>query len=341
MRKKWGIAISSLIVLCLILSSSVFAFQDINNNPDKSKIQSLQDRGIINGYNSNFNPDAKMTYAEGFQIIVKALDLNIDHIRFIKMPLASDYFTHVSDDAWYAQAFLMAQFHLEPPADIQPNDVMTREVFAHYLFKGMMTKGEFAFIELYALINDEKLVTPAYMNDIQKLLISKVVQLDANNNFRPDAAITRGEAAAMIYNGLDFLATSEPIPPIVVDKDVKIIVDKVNEDVNKVTVTWGKKPNPGYGIAIDRVEFSEDGTAYVVYSTSYPDPDRMYAQVITEPTAITYVAARYKAELMANPDQPISSSTGIDGSTGIVDPSATYLEGQSPQGNDGSEAIAE
>lgn len=309
MRKKWGIAISLLIVLCVILSSSVFAFQDINSNPDKEKIQSLKDQGIINGFNSKFHAEAQMTYAEGFQLIVKALDLNIDHIRFIKMPLASDYFTHVSDNAWYANAFLMAQFHLEPPADIKPNDVMTREVFAHYLFKGMMTKGEFAFIELYMLINDQNLVTPEYMNDIQKLLISKVAQLDANNNFRPNVGITRGEAAVMIYNGLDFLSKAEPIPPLepIVDKDVQILVEKINDDVNKVTVSWGEKPNPGYGITIDRVEFNEDGTASVVYSTHYPDPDRMYPQVITEPKAVTYVAAQYEAVLKANPDQPVSS----------------------------------
>ncbi|MEX2414817.1 MAG: S-layer homology domain-containing protein [Paenibacillaceae bacterium] len=304
MKQRWGIAISLLIVLCVILSSSVFAFQDINNNPDKAKIESLKDRGIINGFNSKFNPDAQMTYAEGFQLIVKALNLNIDHIRFIKMPLASDYFSYVSDDAWYANAFLMAQFHLEPPADVQPNQVMTREVFAHYLFKGMMTKGEFAFIQIYMLINDEDLVTPEYMNAIQKLLISKVAQLDADNNFRPNVAITRGEAAVMIYNALDFLSKAEPIPPLepIVDKDVQIAVEKVNDDVNKVTVTWGKKPNPGYSITIDRVEFNENGTASIVYSTHNPDPDKMYAQVITEPKAITYVASQYEAVLKANLD---------------------------------------
>jgi hypothetical protein len=300
MRKQWGIAISLFIVLSLIAGSSVFAFQDLNNNPDKSKIQSLQDRGIIAGYNSNFNPDAKLSYAEGFQLIVKALDLNIDHIRFIKMPLASDYYTHVSDEAWYAHAFLMAQFHLEPPADIKPNDAMSREVFAHYLFKGMMTKGEFAFIEIYAVIDDENLVTPDYMDAIQKLLITKVTQLDGDNNFRPTVAITRGEAAIMVYNGLEFLANVKPITPIVVDKDVTIDISKVNEEVNKITVSWGEKPNPGYRIRIDRVEFTQDGTAYIIYSTSFPDPDLSYPQVITEPTAVTYVASQYKPELLAN-----------------------------------------
>jgi len=317
MLKKWSIAISLLIVLCVGLSSSVFAFQDIEDHPDKTKIQSLKDQGIINGFNSKFHANAPMTNAEGFQLIVEALDLNIDHMRFIKMPVASDYYSHVSDDAWYANALLIAQFHLEPPADIQPTQAMTREVFAHYLFKGMMTKGEFAFIEIYMLINDEKLVNPEYMNAIQKLLISEVVSLDAKDNFRPNVAITRGEAAVMLYNGLEFLSKSqEPV----VDKDVLISVEKVNDDVNKVTVSWGEKPNPGYSISIDRVEFNEDGVASIVYSTHYPDPDMMYAQVITEPKAITYVAAQYEAVLQANPDQPVSSSVNVDPN---ADPFAT------------------
>lgn len=341
MRRRWRISISLLIMLCVILTSSVLAFQDIDNNPDKAKIQSLQDQGIINGFNSKFNAEAQLTYAEGFQLIVKALDLNIDHMRFIKMPLASDYYTHVSDNAWYANAFLMAQFHLEPPADVRPNDVMTREVFAHYLFKGMMTKGEFAFIKIYMLIGDEALVTPEYMDAIQNLLISNVVQLDADSNFKPNVAITRGDAAVMIYNGLQFLKNAEPIPPLepVVENDVQIVVEKVNDDVNKVTVIWSEMPNPGYGITIDRVEFNEDGTASVVYSKHDPDPDRMYPQVITKGEAITYLAAQYEAVLKANPDQPVSSPPmKLDPN---ADPFAIYEEGKAPQGDVGSEIIAQ
>lgn len=341
MNRKWLVSISLLIMLCVVLSSTVFAFQDIAANPDKTKIQSLKDQGIINGYNSKFNAEAQMTNAEGFQLIVKALNLNIDHMRFIKMPLASDYYKNVSDSAWYANAFLMAQFHLDPPADIQPNEVMTREVFAHYLFKGMMTKGEFAFIKIYMSIDDEKLVTPAYMDAIQNLLISKVVQLNADNNFRPNVAITRGEAAVMVYNGLEFLNKAEPIQPIepVVDEDVQILVEKVNEDVNKVTAVWAEMPNPGYGITIDRVEFNEDGTASVVYSKHDPDPDRMYPQVITEGKAVTYVASSYTAVLLANPAQSESiPSSPVDPN---ADPFATYEEGKAPQGDVGDEVIAQ
>ncbi len=342
MRKKFRTSVSLLIMLCVILSSSVLAFNDIDNNPDQAKIQALKDQGVVNGFNSKFHAEAQMTNAEGFQLIVKALDLNIDHMRFIKMPVASDYYTHVSDQAWYANAFLMAQFHLEPPADIQPNDIMTREVFAHYLYKGMMTKGEFAFIKIYMLINDEDLVTDAYMGAIQNLLISKVIELDADGNFRPNVAITRGEAAVMVYNGLEFLKQAESVPPLepVVDKDVQILVEKVNDDVNKVTVIWSDMPHPGYGITISRVEFNADGTASVVYTTLDPDPDRMYPQVITEGRATTYVASQYEPVLMADPDQPVSSPTVSADPN--ADPFAIYEEGKAPQGADvDSDIIAE
>jgi hypothetical protein len=298
MKKRWGMVISLFIVLCFALSGSVLAFQDIEHHPNQAKIQSLKDKGIVSGVNAKqYNPHKHMTFAEGIQLIVKGLDLNIDHIRFIKEPLASDYYKNVKDNAWYAQSFIMAQFNLELPADVQPNKLMTREEFAHYLFKGMMTKGEFVFIEIYMLIHDEDQIKPEYMNSIQKLLISNVVELDENDNFRPNMPITRGEAAVMLYNGLEFLKSMSTEPAM--DQDVMIHVEKIDVHVNKVTVSWGEKPNPGYRITIDRIEFNEDSTASIVYTTHDPDPDQMYAQVITEPKAITYVAAEYKPVLKA------------------------------------------
>jgi hypothetical protein len=294
-KKRRGMVLPLIIVLSFILSGSVLAFEDINHHPDQAKIQALKDRGIVRGNGKQYNPDKHMTYAEGIQLIVKGLDLNIDHIRFIKEPLASDYYKHVKDNAWYAQAFIAAQFNLELSADVQPNKQMTREEFAHYLFKGMMTKGEFVFIEIYMLIHDEEQINPEFMNSIQKLLISNVIELDENDNFQPVIPITRGEAAVMLYNGLEFLKNMPTDP--VVDPDVLISVEKINDQVNKVTVSWGEKPNSGYRITIDRIEFNEDSTASIVYTTHNPDPDQMYAQVITEPKAVTYVAAEYKPVL--------------------------------------------
>ncbi|UTW70166.1 hypothetical protein KHA80_05905 [Anaerobacillus sp. HL2] len=51
--------------------------------------------------------DGSVTYATGVALIVRALDLNIGHMRFIKEPKASDYYTNVEDNKWYSDLLFM------------------------------------------------------------------------------------------------------------------------------------------------------------------------------------------------------------------------------------------
>lgn len=308
-RKKWMLAVSLILMIGLMFGSSALAFEDLSNHAEKDKVNWMKERGLISGFSDKkFHPDGKMTYAQGVQLIVKGLGLNIDNLRFVKEPKASDYYKHVSDNAWYAQSFIIAQFNLGLPSDVKPNDTMTREQFAHYLYKGMMRKGEFAFIEIFMQVGDEDQIAPAYKEAVQKLLITKVAELDDKGNFRPKQPITRADAAVMTYNAIEAVKKwlEKPIPPV--DPDVRLNVEKVNDDINKVTISWGEKPNTGYGITIDRVEFGADGHASIVYSLHYPNPDTLYAQVITEPKAVTYIASTYTPALSPNPDQSASDA---------------------------------
>jgi hypothetical protein len=76
--------------------------------------------------------------------------------------------------------------------------------------------------------------------------------------------------------------------------EVKLSVDKVNDHVNKVTLSLGKMPTAGYELRIDGIEFSRKGEAYLYYSLKEPQEGQMTAQVITEPTAVAYVESKYK-----------------------------------------------
>ena len=330
MMKKWTVLLSTLVILCLMVSGTAFAFQDVDNQANSEKILSMKERGLINGLNdTTFNPNGVMTFAQGIQFIVKGFGLNIDHIRFIKEPKASDYYAHVEDQAWYADAFIIAQFNLDMPSDIKPNEPMTREQFAHYLSQAISTKGDFPLIQIYVMIEDEADVTPDYMNAIQKLLITKVTELDDNGRFNPQETITRSEAAVMIYNALEYVdhMLSNVIIPI--DPDVSLDVENVTDEVYQVTVSWGEQPHPGYGISVDRIEFNEDNTANIVYSLHYPDPDRMYPQVIVYPKAVVYLGSEYTPVLKPNPDQSVSNSLlpgHADGSGGGSSVSSEPIE---------------
>lgn len=300
--KKWSIVLSLAMALMLLFSTAAFAFNDLPEGPDRAKITSLKERGIVNGYNGSFMAAKKLSNAEGVHLIVKALDLNLAAFLFIKEPLATDYFTTIPNDAWYAPSFVIASVHGLPLAkDIKPEASMTREEFAHLLLSALLKKGDYPFTKMLVHVADEADVTPDYRHSLQLLLNAKIVELEKDGKFRPKDAITRREAAVLVYNTLEFMkAHEEPVPDdgVTVDRKVDHTVTKVNDTVNKVTLSWGEKPNSGYSIAVTQIVFKADQTAEIHYKLGTPEQGKVYLQVITYPQADTYLAAGYKPVLV-------------------------------------------
>lgn len=324
MKKKPLFMIAIIAILAFSLGQTVLAFSDVSKDPNADKINALKEQGVLSGYaDGAFKPGESLNYASAVAMIVKGLDLNIDHVRFIRMPLASDNHPNLKDDAWYSQAFVIADFYdLEIPKDVKVTDKITKEQFAHHLFKAMMTKGDFAFIEIFMEVNDKDEVGSEYMNSIQKLLISDIVTLDKELNFYPKQEITRGVAAAWLHDGMKFVKEVPPIEPEpeLPSFDMELSVDAVNEDVNKVTVT-AQMPHPGYGLKISSISFEGD-KAVIHMEVLLPDPDMMYPQVITEAKVSTYVDAKLKPVLA----ESTGSSMPGSGSTGSPDASVSDSE---------------
>ncbi|MFD0588001.1 S-layer homology domain-containing protein [Paenibacillus sp. GCM10027627] len=306
-RKSW-LTIALSIILLFTLGQSAMAFSDVSGNPHADKINALKEKGILGGYaGDKFKPGDSLTYASGISIIVKGLDLNLNHVRFVKQPKATDHHPNLKDDAWYSQAFVIADFYgLDIPTNVKANDKLTKEQFAQHLFKAISAKGDYAFIKIYVPFQDEKEVNGAYMDSIQKLLISKIAALDSKNYFYPKKAITRGEAAAWLHDAIEFVETTKPIEPQPeFPYEQKLTVEAVNKDINKVTIS-ATVPHPGYGLRIVSVQF--DGTQAIIHTEPVlPDPDKMYPQVITEIKVSTYVDSAFKPVLAKSSDTSVSS----------------------------------
>lgn len=207
-------------VMTLALAGQCFAgtvpFTDISGIAGKAKIISLQEQGVIKGNGSGlFAPDAPMTAAQGIQLLVNAFDLNIDNIRFIKAPKASDYFKNARDDAWYADAFIIISFSgLELPSDLDPNTKWTREEFTHYLVKLMEKQGNLPMIDLKPVdISDSSQMDVLYSGSIQRALLYKLAELDADGGFRPKEPVTRADAAIVVCQALEYLK-AHPSPQV-------------------------------------------------------------------------------------------------------------------------------
>ncbi|SEB42586.1 S-layer homology domain-containing protein [Paenibacillus sp. GP183] len=285
----------------LVYSQSVFAFSDIQGDPAEAKIIALQKAGIISGMDDKtFDPKGKVTIASGVQMLVKGLDLNLDRIRFIKEPKASDSFDYVPDDAWFAP-FMIAAIHNGIPLarEVQPQNTLTREAFAAYLFGALTTKVNYVSTMIWVEMKDQDEISKDKTIAVQELVKSKIASLE-NGSFRPKAEITRSEAADMLYNTIQFIKDhpnlgEQPIAPAPgASEEVNVTSVAVNAEVNKIVLSRGTKPNAGYGIKIVGVDFTTEGQATIRYSLQNPEPDHLYAQVLTEPKAETYVSSAYK-----------------------------------------------
>ncbi|NRF91336.1 S-layer homology domain-containing protein [Paenibacillus frigoriresistens] len=293
MKKIAAITLITALVSSLTFSSA-FAFTDVEEG-QAAAISALQERGIVSGIDKDhFVPKGKISYAQTVQMIVKGMNLNMDTLRFFKQPLASDIYTNIPNDAWYADAFIIAHYNgMNIPKDVNPNATITREQFGEMLARALEKKGNFPLVKMFIPIKDEAQITPEFQGALQRLLLYKIAELDKDGMFNPKAELTRGQAAGWVYNAIRVLDTHIHKPAPI--EDVTVTVEKVTDDVNKVTLSRGQKPNSGYSIAIQNVRFDQNGQAVISYTLQDPKPDTMYAEVITEAKAVTYVSSAYKA----------------------------------------------
>lgn len=213
MKIKSKIAsISTATVLILTLAGQTFAatnpFTDLTNSRSKEKILILQEKGYVKGVgNDLFAPYTTITAAQGIQFIVNALELNLDHVRFIKEPKATDYFTKADNDAWYAYTLIVASVNgLELPNDLDPSQKWTREEFTHHLIQAIETHKDFPKIKLApVVISDSDQLTIEYEGSIQRALSYGITNLDGEGKFNPKGEITRAEVAEQIYNALEYM----------------------------------------------------------------------------------------------------------------------------------------
>ncbi|MEK5448127.1 S-layer homology domain-containing protein [Paenibacillus sp. FSL R7-0331] len=309
--KKLTIA-CGILAATVSMGTSAFAFSDMKGDANEAKINALHSEGIVNGVTSDlFAPKAKVTFAQGVQFIVSGLKLSPT-----ESGKASDYFDKVKDNAWYASAFVAAkQNGLALDKTVDPNGSITRAQFAHLLTQALQSKGDFPVTMMYAMVSDGDKMTNEQMNSLQILYNTRIVSLGANGTFRPTEAVTRTEAAVWIYDAAKFAKEvitpddSAEAPAYEYDSEVKL--EKAADGISKATVTVNNLPNPGYGLAIDRIEFGKDKTAVIYFSVTKPDPNSMYPQVISSASAVTYLPEGYTATVQASDGSAAGSSSAI------------------------------
>ncbi|WP_172195060.1 S-layer homology domain-containing protein [Saccharibacillus qingshengii] len=269
-----------------------YAFSDITDDKQASIIQSLQDKGLIQGVTADkFAPNAKLTNAQAVQLIVDAIGLDAAK----KKTDAPSWFVSVPQNAWYAPALKTA---LERGVTVDgtwnANANPTRQQFAKLLYLGLLQKGNYAKVSKYTSITDAKQIASKNRVAVEYLLMTKVASLDSKKNFRPTAAITRMEAAEMIYYAERMVNKSYASSGTAT---VTYKVENVDADFNKVTLTRTNLPGTGYGLKVRRIDFVSDTEAVIVYEATSPNAGS--ANIVYSASAVVYVPVVYDITVQA------------------------------------------
>ncbi len=209
-KKLITLAAAAILSLSFALSGAEASIQlmDLPDTQVKDKIVSLYERGIIAGTSDGkFSPMSRVTTAQTIQLLVNAFDLNLNFVRFAKEPKATDYFSKADDNAWYANALIIASVNgVEINRDIDLNQVWTREQFTNTLVTFMEKHCNLPMLKILPeTIADESQITAEYSGAVQRALLYGIVKLDEEGNFYPKDRLTRAEAAEQIYNALEYL----------------------------------------------------------------------------------------------------------------------------------------
>lgn len=217
--KRKLLALSAFAVLSLsFIQHGTFAAANGTDRPvtgTEHTVYTLQDNQNASELkNDFFLPQATITAAEGIQLIVNALDVNLDSVRFVKPPLASDYFAKASNNAWYASALIIAANQgFDLPADLDPNKMWTKEEFVHQLMTVMQSQNKLPMLKIVPVtIGDERELKADYQGSVQRALVLGFTALDEKGNFHPKAEISRQESAVILQHALDYIKAHPGLP---------------------------------------------------------------------------------------------------------------------------------
>ena len=182
-------------------------FHDISGDKvhmNQAAIEGLASRGIIGGYHDgNFYPDHSMTRAEFAAIIVRALGLT---------PAAMNSFQDVASSDWYAPYVgTVCKYGIvngKSPSSFDPSGTITRQEASAMVARaadlcGVNTSMDpVAVRDLLAQFTDYVQVKGWAQESMAFCYKTGILDKD-DLEIQPNAAITRGQIAQMLFNLLD------------------------------------------------------------------------------------------------------------------------------------------
>ena len=178
-------------------------FADITNHANKTAIEELAARGIINGYNAtSFGPNDTMTRAQFAAIVVRGLGLPL---------MTTNNFSDVKAGSWYASyvgtAYSYGIVNGRTATTFDPEGTITRQEAAAMVARAAKLCGMDTELETYEILNvlaqfGDYMSIGEWARESMAFCYGEDILDQSDLNVEPNRAILRCEIAQMLYNML-------------------------------------------------------------------------------------------------------------------------------------------
>ncbi|NTW06096.1 MAG: DUF4163 domain-containing protein, partial [Peptococcaceae bacterium] len=158
-----------------------------------------------------FSPEAKVSRAQLATVLLNTFNLDYGYIRFIKQPLASDYFGDVNNSDWYANSLVMGVINniFVAGGDFKPDSPASRLEIAQAVYRSFQAKNiSVPMIQLMPIFEDTGTLSQDEMNAVVFVSNTGILK-GSNNSFKPMESMTRWELAGLLMRCVQLMAVNE------------------------------------------------------------------------------------------------------------------------------------
>ena len=216
MKRKCLISCTMILMLLALGAAPALAklktpgdFTDVQGHWAQKNIGAVCNLGLMSGMGVNgqghkvFSPDSLVNRAQLAVVLQKTFELDYGDKRFVKQPLASDYYQDVDNQAWYAEAVTLAAINevFDSNNNFYPQQAVTRIEVARTMHRCVNAKGlNIPMIMLMPYYQDMEGLSQEDTNALVFASNTSLMKGDGQY-WRPHDNITRAELATLI-NGL-------------------------------------------------------------------------------------------------------------------------------------------
>lgn len=192
-------------------------FADIKGHWAQQEIQACAQLGLMCGIGTNqagerlFSPDAMVGNAQLAVALQRTFQLDYGDKRFIKQPLASDYFGDVKDQEWYSDALVMCAINqvFESNKQFAPMGTVNRIRLAQAIERSFQAKHiSIPMIMSMPIFKDTQGLTQEESNAM--VFVNNTGIMTGNGDcFRPSDPVKRSELARILVRCTELMQIDE------------------------------------------------------------------------------------------------------------------------------------